>query len=150
MRAVAPAAEPCGQAQLSKQLNGALQRAQSTRQPERSASASDLLERCEEKPVVSQHLRTRSSPVGDKLVQVSDWRRDDVSLTQVSASTRSPSLCVAGPVRRYRADGVFFLGLSPVPEAEKAQSWEFRLTESGVQGGQLVCAVPLIEVNMRS
>lgn len=73
----AAAAEHCGRTRhsrgLSKKLNGALQRAQSTRHPGRSASAEDLLERCEERPLVSQHLRSRSSPTGDKLIQVSNW-----------------------------------------------------------------------------
>lgn len=62
--------EPHTSLGLSKKLNGALQRAQSTRGSGRSASAEDLLERSEEKQIPPQHLRSRSSPTGDKLIQV--------------------------------------------------------------------------------
>lgn len=57
--------EPCPSPGLSKQLNGALQRACG-----KSASASDLLERSEEGPAPPQHCRSRSSPTGDRLNQV--------------------------------------------------------------------------------
>lgn len=55
---------------LSKQLNRALQRAESIRGTGRSASAEDLLERSEEGQMPPQHFRSRSSPTGDRLNQV--------------------------------------------------------------------------------
>lgn len=65
-----PASEPHQNLGLSKQLNSALQRAQSTRGSRRSASAEDLLERSEEKQIPPQHYRSRSSPTGDRLNKV--------------------------------------------------------------------------------
>lgn len=62
--------EPCPSPGLSKQLNGALQRAESIWACGKSASASDLLERSEEGPAPPQHCRSRSSPTGDRLNQV--------------------------------------------------------------------------------
>lgn len=62
--------EPHPNLGLSKQLNGALQRAESVRACGKSASAEDLLERSEEGQRPPQHCRSRSSPTGDRLNQV--------------------------------------------------------------------------------
>ncbi|XP_041666406.1 protein Shroom3 isoform X2 [Cheilinus undulatus] len=69
---------------LSKQLNGALQRAGSARGSGKSASAEDLLERTEEKPVSPQHYRSRSSPIVERLNQ--DLPPGDVGVFDVFIS----------------------------------------------------------------
>ncbi len=64
------AAEPLLNLGLSKQLNGALQRAGSSRGSGKSASAEDLLERSEERQMTPQHYRSHSSPTVERLNQV--------------------------------------------------------------------------------
>ncbi|XP_076020035.1 protein Shroom3 isoform X2 [Genypterus blacodes] len=63
---------------LSTQLNGALQRAGSDRSAGKSASAEDLLEISEERPVTLQHHRSRSNPTEERLSQ--DMTPDDVRM----------------------------------------------------------------------
>ncbi|XP_042339485.1 protein Shroom3-like, partial [Plectropomus leopardus] len=62
-------AEPQFSLGLSKQLNGALQRAGSAKGSGKSASAEDLLERSEEIQMAPQHHRSRSSPTVERLNQ---------------------------------------------------------------------------------
>uniref|UniRef100_A0A8C4DZS9 Shroom family member 3 n=1 Tax=Dicentrarchus labrax TaxID=13489 RepID=A0A8C4DZS9_DICLA len=69
---------------LSKQLNGALQRAGSARGSGKSASAEDLLERSEERQMTPQHSRSRSSPTGEKLNQ--DFPPGDIKMYGVFIS----------------------------------------------------------------
>ncbi|KAM3599138.1 uncharacterized protein V6R79_000641 [Siganus canaliculatus] len=54
---------------LSKQLNGALQRAESVQHISKSASVQDLLESSEETHSTPQHGSSRSSPLGERVSQ---------------------------------------------------------------------------------
>ncbi|XP_036973380.1 protein Shroom3 isoform X2 [Acanthopagrus latus] len=78
------AADPQPNLQLSKQLNGALQRAGSARGSRRSASAEDLLERSEERQMIPQHHRSRSSPTRETLNQ--DISKGDIRMFGVFIS----------------------------------------------------------------
>ncbi|XP_029300826.1 protein Shroom3 [Cottoperca gobio] len=69
---------------LSKQLNGALQRAGSAWGSGKSASAEDLLERSEERQMTPQHYRSRSSPTAERLNQ--DFPPGDVRMFGVFIS----------------------------------------------------------------
>lgn len=64
------ALEPRQNLGLSKQLNGALQRALSTRGSRNSVCAEDLLTRTEEKQMTPRHFRSHSSPTRDRQNQV--------------------------------------------------------------------------------
>ncbi|XP_040915540.1 protein Shroom3 isoform X2 [Toxotes jaculatrix] len=74
---------------LSKQLNGALQRAGSDRSAGKSASAEDLLERFEERQATPQHYRSRSSPTMETGNQ--DFPPGDVRMFDVFTS--EPGRC---------------------------------------------------------
>uniref|UniRef100_A0A671VC31 Shroom family member 3 n=1 Tax=Sparus aurata TaxID=8175 RepID=A0A671VC31_SPAAU len=78
------AADPQPNLRLSKQLNGALQRAGSARGSGRSASAEDLLERSEERQMIPQHHRSRSSPTRETLNQ--DISKGDIRIYGVFIS----------------------------------------------------------------
>ncbi|XP_028273335.1 protein Shroom3 isoform X2 [Parambassis ranga] len=69
---------------VSKQLNGALQRAGSNRSSGKSASAEDLLERAEDRERSPQHYRSRSSPSSKRLSQ--DFLPGDVRMFGVFIS----------------------------------------------------------------
>ncbi|XP_041825420.1 protein Shroom3 isoform X2 [Melanotaenia boesemani] len=77
-------AEPQVSVGLSKQLNGALRRVESSHRSVKSASAEDLLEHTEDRPTAPQHYRSRSSPTADKLNQ--DFHTADVKTFGVSFS----------------------------------------------------------------
>ncbi|XP_073334647.1 protein Shroom3 [Pagrus major] len=78
------AADPQPNLGLSKQLNGALQRAGSARGSGRSASAENLLERSEERQMIPQHYRSRSSPTQETLNQ--DFSKGDIRMFGVFVS----------------------------------------------------------------
>lgn len=79
---------------VSKKLSGALQRAQSIRDPRKSASTEDLLERSEDRQMTPQHQRSRSSPTEGRLNQVTqEWGGgvvdDGVTLENKRMATKS-------------------------------------------------------------
>ncbi|XP_035802118.2 protein Shroom3 isoform X2 [Amphiprion ocellaris] len=83
-------AEPQISLGLSKQLNGALQRAGSARRSGKSASAEDLLEQAKDRQISPQHSRSRSSPTAEILNQ--DFLPGDVRMFGVFIS--EPGRCV--------------------------------------------------------
>ncbi|KAM8872719.1 protein Shroom3 isoform 1-T1 [Synchiropus picturatus] len=64
---------------VSRHLNGALQRAGSTLNAGKSASAEDLLERPEKQASPPQHSRSRSSPIVERLGQESPPEREEAA-----------------------------------------------------------------------
>lgn len=89
---------------LSKKLNGALQRAGSTRGSGRSASAEDLLERSEERQKSPQHSRSHSSPTVERLNQ--DFPQDATRLFGIfSSGPGRDSLGEDGPADSQASQG---------------------------------------------
>ncbi|XP_030598856.1 protein Shroom3 [Archocentrus centrarchus] len=93
-------AEPQVNQGLSKQLNGALQRAESPRKTGKSASAENLLEQSKDTQASPQHFRSRSSPIMERLNEdlVPDVRMFGVFISKSGrcalAADRPANICV--------------------------------------------------------
>ncbi|XP_034402679.1 protein Shroom3 isoform X3 [Cyclopterus lumpus] len=117
------AAEPQLNLGLCMQLNGALQRTGSARGSGMSASAEDLLERSEERPMTPRHHRSRSSPA----VESQDFPLSDVGMFGVFVSEpgRRP-LVAEDSLDPFQPEGTSDPGLShtPVTRRERQRNSE--------------------------